>query len=430
MRAPVPNFVVVGGGQAARWIVITLRQEGYDGPIVWMSDEPRHPYERPPLSKSVLLGSTSVDEIALFRDDTFESLAVDWRAGCRVKQIDRSGRFVRTSDGGQISYSCLFLATGGCARQLEGVAAHPRIHTLRTAADALQIKRQLDEARHVLVLGGGWIGLEVAASARSRGRRVTLVEAVPRLCQRSVPPVVSEYLRTLHQEHGVDLQLGAMVSGVHADSQGVTLGIDGGDSLRGDMLVVGIGMQPNSGLAASAGLATDNGIVVDADCRTSDPHIFAAGDVANGLRSDGRRSRLESWDNAQRMGITAARAALGQLGSQDDKSPAWFWSDQYEENLQILGTPDPGLRIVERDSVARRHRVMYFCTSDRIEGVVAINAGREIKVARKWMTNGSFPNLDDLQSTAMDVAKLPCTAAQQVDKGEEPHDNMEHSRNA
>lgn len=414
MHDTAPNFVVVGGGQAARWIVLTLRKEGYDGPIVWISDESRRPYERPPLSKGVLVGNTTIDEIALLRDDVFESLCVSWRGGCRAEQIDRSGRFVYTSDGEQVSYSHLFLATGGGARQLEGVPAHPRIHTLRTADDALQIKRQLDHAKRVLVLGGGWIGLEVAASARSRDCMVTLIEAASRLCQRSVPQLVSDYLHALHHEHGVDLRLGVKVSGVHADSQGVTLEFNGGDSLRGDMLIVGIGMQPNSSLAASAGLITDNGILVDPDCRTSDPHIFAAGDVANGLRSDGRRSRLESWDNAQRMGIAAARAALGLPGSQDDKTPAWFWSDQYDENLQILGSPDLGLNVIERNDVAKRQRVIYFCRSGGIAGVVAINAGREIKAARKWMTNGSFPNLSDLQNTALDVTKLPCNTTKQV----------------
>ncbi len=411
MVATSSPFVLVGGGQAARWIVMTLRAQGHDGPIVWISEERHLPYERPPLSKGVLLGATAADSIGLFTEQAFAALDVDWRPGLRVEAVERGARCVRTVDGQRIGYSRLFLATGGRARALPGVAAHPRIHTLRTIDDALALRGQLDNAAHVLVLGGGWIGLEVAASARSLGRKVTLLEAAPRLCQRSVAPVLSEYLRELHVGHGVDLRLGSQVVELLADDRGVEVRLQGGERLRGDLLVAGIGLQPNTELAEGAGLATDNGILVDACCRTSDPDIFAAGDVANALRADGSRSRLESWDNAQRMGATAARAALGLAPEAADSGPAWFWSDQYDENLQVLGTPAAALRVVERSNAARRQRIVYFCTSRRIEAVAAINGGREIKVARKWMSQGAFPQLDDLQNPALDVAKLPCATA-------------------
>lgn len=412
MNTPISSFVVVGAGQAARWLVLTLRKEGYAGPIVWISEESGRPYERPPLSKAILLGKSSPDAIELFSPEAFAALNVDWRPGQVVEKVDRRAHCVTTSNGDLIPYAKLFLATGGRARTLEGVPSHPRIQTLRTVEDALRLKLALEDTGDVLVLGGGWIGLEIAAAARSLGRRVTLLEAAPRLCIRSVAPPLSDLLRDLHMAHGVDLRLGCKVGAVHADDAGVAIALDDGSTLHGDLLVVGIGLVPNFALATAAGLAVENGILVDADCRTSDPDIYAAGDVANGLRADRRHVRLESWENAQRMGIAAARAALGLPRDEADVAPPWFWSDQYEDNLQVLGATDPDLRVIERRDPSKKQHIFYFCAADRIRGVAAVNGGREIKIARKWMAQQAFPRLSDLQDLAIDLAKLPCQSSQ------------------
>ncbi len=410
------TFVIIGAGQAGRWIALTLRSEGFAGRIIWLGDETHRAYERPPLSKAVLKGDVSVTQLALIADDAFEKLQIDWRPSQAVESIDRTKRTVRTAAGESIAYDALFLANGGRARQLPGLAPHSRVASLRTYQDALALKRDITAAQHVLVLGGGWIGLEVAASARLLGRAVTLVEAAPRLCLRTVPPCVSAHLLALHAEQGVAVRLGDGVQQVDATDSGVTITLVSGEHLSGDLLVVGIGLVANDALAASAGLAVGNGVLTDSHGRTSDPAIFAAGDVANAERSDGKRMRIESWENAQRQGVAAAKAALGAPHDPGSDGAPWFWSDQYDDNLQLLGLPDESMQVIERHIPARAGakrgtHLFFFCDGARVRAVAAVNAGREIKIARKWLREDRFPDLAALSDPANDLNKLPLLAA-------------------
>jgi 3-phenylpropionate/trans-cinnamate dioxygenase ferredoxin reductase subunit len=404
------TFVIVGAGQAGRWIVNTLRAQGFDGRIVWIGAEAHAPYERPPLSKALLKGETTPEKLALVTPERFAEWRVDWHAGTTVSAIDRAARRVATHDGRSFDYDVLFLATGGRARTLPEVPAHPRIATLRTLEDAHALRRSLEASRRVLVLGGGWIGLEVAATARTLGREVTVVEAAPRLCARTVPPRVSDILADSHRTHGVTLRLGQAVTAVEPREDRVVVGLADGTMLEGDLLVVGIGLVADDALAASAGLPVAGGILVDAQCRTDDPAIFAVGDVANALRPDGQRRRMESWENAERQGITAARAALGLPAEPLMSSAPWFWSDQYDDNLQILGEPAEDMSIIERHVPDRRARVLFLCTGRRVRAVAAVNAGREVKVARKWMNADRYPDLALLADPANDLNKLPVAA--------------------
>lgn len=405
------SFVIVGAGQAGRWIVHTLRAQGFAGRIVWLGEEAHAPYERPPLSKAVLKGETGLERLALIAPERFAGLELDWRANARVAAIDRAARRLTLADGTQVDYDALFLANGGVARSLPGVAPHPRILSLRTFEDALAIKATLGSARHLLVLGGGWIGLEVAASARSLGLAVTLVEAAPRLCARTVPPCVSDLLRDSHAAHGVTLRLGSAVTAVASRDDGVALTLGDGTRIDGDALVVGIGLAPNDALAAAAGLATGNGILTDACGRTDDPAIFAAGDVANAPGPDGARRRIESWENAERQGIAAARAALGLEPDPALAAAPWFWSDQYDDNLQLLGEPNEHMRVIERVVPEKRARLFFFCDGARVRAVAAVNAGREVKIARKWLAADRFPDLSLLADAGTDLNKLPLAAA-------------------
>jgi 3-phenylpropionate/trans-cinnamate dioxygenase ferredoxin reductase subunit len=404
------TFVIVGAGQAGRWLALTLRAEGFGGRIVWFGDEDQRPYERPPLSKAVLKGEAGLEQLALIAQDKWAELQLDWHPGTAVSSIDRAARRLTTSRGDALAYDVLFLANGGRARQLPGAPADPRILTLRTWADALALKAGLESARHVLVLGGGWIGLEVAASARLLGRQVSVLEAAPRLCIRTVPPCVSAQLLALHRAHGVDVRLGAAVSGVRTDGGGVTVALVDGGSVRGDLLVVGIGLTANDPLAAAAGLATRNGVLTDAQGRTEDPAIFAVGDVANALRPGGERLRIESWENAQRQAVAAAKAALGVAHDPQADGPPWFWSDQYDDNLQVLGLPAESHRVVERSEPARRQHLYFFCEGRAVRAVAAVNAGREIKIARKWMRESRYPDLEALADARQDLNKLPLSA--------------------
>lgn len=405
------TFVIIGAGQAGRWLALTLRGDGFTGRIVWFGEEMHRPYDRPPLSKAVLKGEAGLPQLALIGDDKFAALDVEWNPGVPVTSINRTARTLRTCSGETVAYDTLFLANGGRARMLPGLALHPRVLALRTWEDGQDLKAGIEAARHVLVLGGGWIGLEVAASARTLGREVTVLEAAPRLCIRTVPPCVSEHLRELHSAHGVTLRLGAAVTKVDADGDGVTVTLASGETLRGDLLVVGIGLVANDELAAAAGLATGNGVLTDAHGRTDDPAIYAVGDVANALRADGQRLRIESWENAQRHAVAAAKAALGIAHDSQAEGPCWFWSDQYDDNLQVLGLPADNLRVVERHDPAKRQRIFFFCDGAQVRAVAAVNAGREIKIVRKWMTQRRFPSIEALSDVGTDLNKLPLLAA-------------------
>jgi 3-phenylpropionate/trans-cinnamate dioxygenase ferredoxin reductase subunit len=402
------RVVIVGAGQAGRWVALTLREHGHTGPIVWFGDEAHAPYDRPPLSKAAIQGEISMEALALIAPTKFDELRVDFRANQRVASIDRQRKVVRTDAGDETGYDVLFLAQGGKARALPGAPAHSRIATLRTYEDALAIKQQLADAQHVLVLGGGWIGLELAASSRKLGKRVTVLEAAPRLCIRTVPPCVSQHLLALHRSHDVDVRLGDGVQSVAASDGGVTVTLASGVTLRGDLLVVGIGLVANDQIAAAAGLECGNGVLADAQGRTSDASIFAVGDVANGLRADGTRMRIESWENAQRQAVAAAKTALGIFHDDAAEGPPWFWSDQYDDNLQLLGVPTERMRVIERAVPDKRQRVFFFCDGDAVRAVAAVNAGRDIKIAKRWLQQRKQPaNLESLADVTTDLNKLP-----------------------
>ncbi|MDO5683440.1 MAG: FAD-dependent oxidoreductase, partial [Propionibacteriaceae bacterium] len=344
------TIIIVGAGQAGGWAAATLRKEGYAGRVVLIGDEPHVPYERPPLSKAVLKGEAEPQHTHLMPADKFAELDLDFRSEVRVTAIDRAAREVELADGERIGYDKLILAMGGGARTLPVPGGDlPGVLTLRTLADAAQLKERLNDGARIVVVGGGWIGLEVAATARQAGADVTVVEAMDRLCQRSVPVVISDYLRRLHEGHGVDVRLGSGVQRIESASngsdgnttsgdasQGLRVELTDGTWLEADTVVAGIGLVPHLELAEAAGLELDGGIVVGPDTRTSDPDIFAAGDVAVAHNPwVGGRIRLESWQNAQDQGIAAAKAALGQDVTHEPLP--WFWSDQYEVNLQLYG---------------------------------------------------------------------------------------------
>jgi 3-phenylpropionate/trans-cinnamate dioxygenase ferredoxin reductase component len=411
MSAQDKSFVIVGAGQAGRWLALTLRSLGYSGRIVWFGAEPHAPYDRPPLSKAVLKGEVAQAQLALIAAEKFAELNTDWRPGRRVVAIDRAAREVQADDGQRVRYDTLFLAHGGRARTLPGLAPHPRVLTLRTWDDAQALKAGIGAAQRVLVLGGGWIGLEVAASARLLGREVTVVEATPRLCIRTVPACVSDHLLALHRSQGVQVRLGDGVEKVEPHDAGVKLLLASGAVLEGDLLVVGIGLVAEDAIAADAGIACSNGVLADAWGRTSDAAIFAVGDIANAERGSAPgspRARIESWENAERQAVAAAHAALGIAHDPLAAGPPWFWSDQYDDNLQLLGTPAEDALVVERSVPAKRQRLWFFCAGARVVALAAVNGGREVKVVRKWMREQRFPaDLSRLAETGIDINKLP-----------------------
>ncbi|HTR09644.1 MAG TPA: FAD-dependent oxidoreductase [Paraburkholderia sp.] len=399
------TVVVIGGGQAAGWVVKTLRTEGFEGRLVMIADEVHLPYERPPLSKGVLAGEADIETVRIAKPDEFATLNVEtWQPDCAVA-IDRTKRTVTTRSGREVKYDRLVIATGGAARRLPAsVAKSAHVTYLRTLDEALALGERLRRSQRVLVVGGGWIGLEVAATARKLGVAATVIEGAPRLCARSLPQEVADFLLELHRANGVDVRLNsALVSLEDREEGGVRATFADGSTLDADFAVAGIGLTPNTALAQEAGLAVEDGIVVDEFGETSDADIFACGDVANHPNAWlKRRVRLESWANAQNQAIAAAKAVLGV------KAPyaeiPWFWSDQYDVNLQILGDLPAGLTPVLRGSLDEKRVTLFFVEDGHLRGVIAINAARDLKLARKWMNQGRAVDVAALVDTSKALA--------------------------
>jgi 3-phenylpropionate/trans-cinnamate dioxygenase ferredoxin reductase subunit len=382
------NFVIVGAGQAGGWAATTLRQQGFNGAITLIGEEPYPPYERPPLSKDVLLGSKPPESTYLWPGDKAAELNIDLRTGVRVTKLQPDRQELAVATGETLRYDRLLLATGSRVRRLNFPGCDlSGVHYLRSIDDALAIQRDLTPDARLLVLGGGWIGLETASSARKRGASVTVIEATDQLCSRALPKSLADYLLERHRAHGVQVHLGATVMALQGADRVVSARLSTGEELPVSAVVIGVGVEPNVELARGAGLEVNNGIVVDQSGRTSDPLIFAAGDVTNQPNDFlGRRVRLESWANAQNQAIAAAKAMLGQTIAYHEIP--WFWSDQYNLNIQLLGIPHKSDVSVTRGDPATDKFLEFFLYDGRIEAVAAINNARDLRMAKRLLQSG------------------------------------------
>lgn len=325
-------LIIVGAGHAGGRAALTLREEGYAGRLILIGDEPHLPYERPPLSKGVLQGTADLAGCSLCDSVRLAELGIEHIAGNPVTQLDPQHHRLQLNDGQWLPYAGLLLATGGRARRLPQEQAH--VLYLRTHDEALALRSALQPGTRLVVVGGGFIGLEVAATARGLGCEVTVLETGPRLAGRVLPPVISQALLELHRQHGVDVRLNVTLESIQADA----VLLADGQRLPCDRVVVGIGMQPNVELATAAGLDVGQGIRVDAQLRTSAPDIYAAGDVCE-FRLGGLYQRQETWRNAEAQG---RHAALGLLGREAPfEALPGFWSDQYDWGLQTVGVITP-----------------------------------------------------------------------------------------
>jgi 3-phenylpropionate/trans-cinnamate dioxygenase ferredoxin reductase subunit len=382
------TFVIVGAGQAGGWAATTLRTQGFAGSIVLVGEEPHPPYERPPLSKDVLLGSNPPESTYLWPGDKVSELRIELRTGMRVSRLNREARAVDLATGESINYDRLLLATGSRVRRLKFPGCElAGVHYLRTIEDALAIQRDLTPESRLLVLGGGWIGLETAASARKRGVQVTVVETADQLCSRVLPKSLADYLLERHRSQDVNVHLGATVKALKGAGRVESAVLSSGEELPAAAVVIGVGVEPNVELARQAGLEVDNGIVVDQSGRTSDARIFAAGDVTNQPNDFlGRRVRLESWANAQNQAIAVAKSMLGQSIAYHEIP--WFWSDQYKLNIQLLGIPHKSDESVTRGDPAGDKFLQFFLYGGRIEAAAAINNPRDLRMAKRLMQSG------------------------------------------
>ncbi|HDR9181383.1 TPA: FAD-dependent oxidoreductase [Burkholderia vietnamiensis] len=390
-------FVIVGAGHAARRTAEALRARDADAPIVMIGAERELPYDRPALSKDALLNDGG-EQRAFVRDAAwYDAQRIALRLGTRVDAIEREAQRVRLDDGTTLPYAKLVLATGSRVRTFGGpIDAGVVAHYVRTVADARALRAQLVRGRRVAVLGGGFIGLEVAAAARQLGCNVTVIDPAARLLQRALPEVVGAYAHRLHDERGVGFQMATLPRAIRAAAGGgAIVETDRGD-VHADVVVVGIGVLPNVELAQAAGLDVDNGIRVDAGCRSADRAIFAAGEVTmhfNPLL--GRHVRIESWQVAENQ---PAVAAANLLGADDAYAELpWLWSDQYDCNLQMLGLFGAGQTTVVRGDPARGPFTVFGLGGDgRIVAAAAVNLGRDIGAARRLIAAGAMPDPQQL----------------------------------
>lgn len=405
MVAAPESIVILGGGQAGAWAARTLRTEGYTGVLSLVSEEPHAPYERPALSKGVLAGTAAPESIQVFKPDVLAGLDLRVHRRVRATSLDRGSRRVSLSDGAAVRYDKLLFCTGGRAVRppVDGIDL-PGVFTLRTLDDCRHLADALAAARHVCVVGGGWIGLEVASTAIALGKDVVLLERGPRLCRRVLPATVAEHLLALHRQAGVDVRLATGAERIDRVNGRLRVSTAPGEAVQTDLVVVGAGLVPNDELAAQAGLRCARGIVVDARCITSDPDILAAGDVAVAPNSwAGGLVRLESWQNATEQAVIAARSALG-APCEYDPLP-WFWSEQHGVNVQIYGWPRPGQRALTRP-VGAGSFLTFLLEGEWITGAVAVNAPRELRAARKLIEQRTPVRESDLLDANVRLSTL------------------------
>lgn len=374
--------VLVGGGQGSAAAARALRRRGYDGAIVVVADEPHRPYQRPPLSKEYLTtGDTS--SLELLPEKWCTDNAVEVRTGVRTVKVSSADGSVILGDGSSIRADAVLLATGARARRLPGVDGDG-VHYLRDRDDADRLRPQLMPGRRLVIVGGGFIGAEIASAALERGAAVTLLEAGPVPLARAVGPRLGEACARLQREAGVDLRVGTAVQGIRRGAGQLVVATSEGD-VEADAVVVGIGAVPDVELAADSGIEVDGGVLVDEFCRTSQDRVFAAGDVASHMHPGiGGRIRVEHFDNASRQAAVAARNILGENVTYDE--PHWFWSDQFGHNLQHVGHVGPNDRMVVRGSLEDDAWTAFFVAEDRVTAAFAVDNGADIAVARELIS--------------------------------------------
>ena len=403
-------IVIIGAGQAGVQIAESLRHEKYDGPIALLGAEAHGPYNRPPLSKKWLLERGSIASLAIRGLEVLERRKIELHTHTTVTSIDRAAHVVHCADGKKYEYGGLALATGARLRVLPVPGCELRgVLGLRTLDDSQQIGTALDEciaaAKPLVVIGGGFIGLEVAATARKRGIAVTVLEGLDRLMSRVVAPIVSEAAARLHRSHGVELVFGARVTELVGSNGAVrAVRMADGREYPAGCVVVGVGVEPEDTLARAAGLECDRGIIVDECSRSSDPQIVAAGDCCARRLRDGSLLRLESVQNAVEQGMAAAATLLGR--TRPVKAAPWFWSDQYDARLQMVGLSQGYEQVVTRGDLAQLAFSAFYFRGGRLLAVDSLNHVHYHMLGRRLLDRGLSPTPAQAADENFDLQSL------------------------
>jgi 3-phenylpropionate/trans-cinnamate dioxygenase ferredoxin reductase subunit len=384
------KLIIIGAGQAAAQAVQSLRAEGFAGPITLIGDEAYGPYQRPPLSKAYLLGTFERERLFLKADAFYHEADCTLILNARASALHRAEKTVELSDGRRLPYDKLLLTTGARVRKLTCPGAElPGVHYLRDIADVDGLQAVFVAGKRIAIVGGGYIGLEVAAVSAKRGLDVIVFEAMDRLMARAVSPAVSDFFAAEHEKAGVQLKLRTGVEAIEGDGKvasKVKAVRAGGKSYDADIVLVGIGVVPNDELAARAGLACEDGIVVDQTGMTGDPAIFAAGDCTRHIGREGTAIRLECVQNAIDQAKHCALAMVGRPKTY--REVPWFWSDQFDLKLQIAGLARPADRIVVRGDPASRKFAVFHLRDGAVAAVEAVNAAPEYMVGKKLIADG------------------------------------------
>jgi 3-phenylpropionate/trans-cinnamate dioxygenase ferredoxin reductase subunit len=403
------GIVVLGAGECGARAAFALREHGYSGSITLIGSEDHLPYERPPLSKSTLVDEPGHRFVA--SQERYDDSRINLMLGRTASGIDADARTVVLHGGEEVSFEKLLLATGASPRRMPGVSlTAPNVKYLRTYDDAVEIRDRLGAGRSVAIIGAGFIGLELAATARKLGTDVVVIEALPRVLMRGVPEEVAQVIAERHRSEGVGLRCGNAISAMIPRDEGVAIVLDNGEMIEADTAIVGIGAVPNTALALAAGIAVENGIAVNETLRTSRPHIYAAGDCCSfPLPLYGnRRVRLEAWRNAQDQGSLAARNMLG--AGETLASVPYFWSDQYDLTLQVVGLADGAVTHVRRQIDAESFILFHLDADGVLIAASGIGRGntiaRDIKLAEMLVAARKKPSIDDLASVDVRLKSL------------------------
>lgn len=406
--------MVIGGGQAGAQALQSLRQGGYTGALTMIGDEPALPYQRPPLSKAYMKGEMTEERLYFRPAPWYQDQNIEVILSTRATGIDRTNRKVELAHGGHVDYDALIIATGSRPRPLPLKGATLQgVHDLRDLSDVERIRPNMIAGRKMVIIGAGYIGLEAAAVARQMGLEVTVLEMAPRVLARVTSPVMSAFFETEHRAQGVTILTDARLDHLDGTDGKVSAAIlADGTRLDADIVLVGIGILPNEELARDAGIACNNGILVDRDARTSDPRVFAAGDCASRpLVHYGRSGRLESVHNAIEQGKLAAAAILGKPRPAEDCP--WFWSDQYDLKLQIAGLSQDYDEIVVRGDPKDRKFAAFYLRNGTLIAVDAVNSAPEFLASKKLIMTGAKlapATLGDTSISMKDIAAAATAA--------------------
>lgn len=412
MEAHANGVVIVGAGIAASEAALALRRNGFAHPITIVGDECHPPYQRPPLSKAYLSGAVTVGSLYAKSAAAYEKAGIGLLSAVRAEAIDRGARSIALSDGRVLAYGALVLAVGGRARRmsalLPGISDDiANLHTVRTIDDVDRLRAQLAPGARMVVIGGGYLGLELASVGIKLGLKVCLLECLPRVLARVTAEQVSSFFEEVHRQAGVDLRTGVRISGFEMAPGGGSIRsvvCEGGEHIPADLVIGAVGMIPNTELARAAGLTVADGIAVDADGRTSDPDVFAIGDCANApFASNGERIRLESVPNALDQARTASAAICGKEAS---RPVPWFWSDQYDLKLQIAGVSRGYEDAVVRGSMRERRFSVLYLKNHRVIAADTINCPADFSGARSLISDGATVDLARITDMSVPLAAL------------------------